>query len=151
MKIAIDRDDAEDIINHPDIYPYMKDDGSPPTFSVPDGMVTIVVYDPDPVACTAFHWRNSTTLETHVQVLPDYRKKSLEYGEAMLEWIWSNTPAEKLIGLVHDRKTLSWTLKLGFKIEGISPKSIQQGGKLIDQTYIGISRCQQQSHSYRQQ
>ena len=140
MYLALNPRDAELIINHPAIYPCVRDDGSPPEFVALEGMVTLVVYDPEPVACTAFHWRNSSTIEVHTQVLPDARKKSLEYGRAMLAWIWANTPAQKLIGLVHDRKTLLWTLKLGFKIEGLSAASLKQNGKLIDQTYIGVSR-----------
>lgn len=149
IRMELNPRDAEDIINHPEIYPHVKDDGSPPRFYVPEGMVTLVVYDPDPVACTAFHWKNSNTIEVHVQVLPKARKKSLEYGRAMLGWIWDNTPADKLVGLVHDRKTLLWTLKLGFKKEGVSTASIKQNGNLIDQTYIGISRCHQPHRLYQ--
>ena len=150
MHLALNIEDAERIINHPQIYPCVKDDGSPPEFYVPEGMVTVVAYDPDAVACTAFHWRNSSTIEVHVQVIPEARQKSLKYGELMLEWLWENTPAQKMVGLVHDRKTLLWTLKLGFKIEGICTASLQQNGRLINQTHIGISRCQQQSHLYPQ-
>ena len=150
MYVEPNIEDAEYIINHPDIYPCVKDDGSPESFAVPEGMVTIVVYDPDPVACTAFHWRNTITIEVHTQVLPEARKMSYEYGRVMLDWIWSNTPAEKLVGLVHDRKTLLWTLKLGFKKEGVCTASLKQNGRFINQAYIGISRCQQQSHSYQQ-
>ena len=150
MNVELNIEDAEYIINHPAIYPHVKDDGSPDRFCVPEGMVTIVAYDPDPVACTAFHWRNSTTLEVHTQVLPEARKKSYEYGRVMLNWIWDNTPAEKLVGLVHDRKTLLWTLKIGFMKEGVCTASLKQNGRLINQTHIGISRCQQQSHIYPQ-
>ena len=85
MYLAPNREDAERIIAHPDIWPYVSDDGSvdPDVFELQDEVMTVVCYDPDPVACTVFHWRNTCMVETHVQVLQDARRKSFGYGKAM--------------------------------------------------------------------
>jgi hypothetical protein len=152
VRLALNKEDAESIISHPDIYPCVSDDGSvpPDEFEIPEGMTALVVYDPKPVACVCIHWRNTCMCELHVQVLPDARNKSVEYGHAMLAWIWDNMPVDKLVGLVHDDRSLLYTLKLGFKEEGESPASLKQNGRLINQTHIGMERCQQQSPSYPQ-
>jgi hypothetical protein len=148
MILRPNNEDAQRIISHPSIYPHVRDDGScdPDDFVIPDEVMTIVVYDPDPVACIMFHWRNSIMVEGHIQVLPEARKHSFDYGKAMVAWIFDNIAIDKLVGLVHDRQTLLYTLKLGFKEEGVCSASFLSNGQLIDQTHIGIERCQQQSH-----
>jgi len=142
MYLAPSLDDALGIVTHPDIYPFISDDGSVDAkdYKLPDGVMTVVCYDPDPVACTVFYWRNAATVETHVQVLPDARKRAFGYGRAMVAWIFDNMPVQKIIGLVHDRKTLLYTLKIGFKIEGVSKGSFLKNNKLIDETYIGLRK-----------
>jgi len=152
VHLEVNAEDAESIISHPDIYPFVSDDGSVERsqFKLPDGMIGLVVYDPDPVACVCIHLRSTCMCELHVQVLPDARNKSFEYGKAMLAWIWDNMTVDKLVGLVHDNRTLAYTLKLGFKKEGECPASLKQNGQLINQTHIGMERCQQQSPSYQQ-
>ena len=142
--MALNRADTEKIITHPDIYPFVRDDGSvkPEDFSLPDGVTCLVVYDPEPVACSMFYPRNTCTYEIHTQTLPEGRNKSFEYGRAMLAWIWANIPINKLVATIpaDNRKALLYTLKIGFQIEGKCPGSFVRGGKIIDQTHIGISR-----------
>ncbi len=142
MYLAPNLEDATAIITHPDIYPNVIDDGSvpPDEFELPDGVMTIVCYDPKPAACTMFHWRNSVTVETHVQVLPEARRSSFKYGRAMVAWILDNMAVDKLIGLSHDRRTLLYALRLGFETEGVSKKSFMKNGQLIDETYVGLRR-----------
>ena len=144
LKLDLNRDDATRIITHPDIYPFVSDDGSVPreTYVLHEQIFPLVVYDPEPVACSIFYPVNTCTLEIHTQTLPDARKRSFEYGRAMLAWIWWKTDAEKIVAAIpsDNRKTLLYTLRLGFKIEGISTKSFIRNGTLLDRTYIGIRR-----------
>jgi len=142
--LALSRDDAERIITHDDVYPYVRDDGSvePHEYKIPDGVICLVVYDPEPVACSIFYPRNSITYEIHTQTLPDGRSDSFRYGRLMLAWIWENIVVEKLVATIpaDNRKALLYTLKIGFEIEGICPDSFIRDGKTINQTHIGISR-----------
>ena len=144
MYLALSNEDAVRIITNPEIYPYVKDDGSvePHEYEIPDGVICLVVYDPEPIACSILYPRNICTYEIHTQVLPEGRRRSFLYGEAMLAWIWSNLPVEKLIATIpaDNRKTLLYTLKVGFSIEGICPKSFMRNGILMNQKHIGISR-----------
>ena len=144
MYLALNREDAERIITHPEIYPYVRDDGSlePEDFKIVDGVTALVVYDPEPIACSILYPRNICTYEIHTQTLPEARSRSFEYGRAMLAWIWANMPVDKLVATIpeYNRKALLYTLRLGFSIEGICPKSFMRNGELIDQTHIGIER-----------
>ena len=144
MYLEPDLKDATAIITHPEIYPFVTDDGSVPreTFKLPEGVMTIVCYDPKPVACSIFYPNNTCTLEIHTQTLPEARRRSFVYGRAMLAWIWENTDAQKIIASIpaDNRKALLYTLKLGFEIEGINRSSFLRNGKLLDQTYLGIRR-----------
>ena len=144
MYLELNRDDAIGIITHPEIYPFVKDDGSvkPHEYTIQDGIYCLVVYDPEPIACSIFYPRNTCTCEIHTQTLPEGRAKSFEYGRAMLAWIWENMAVDKLVATIPEdnRKALLYTLKIGFQIEGICPKSFVRGGKVINQTHIGISR-----------
>ena len=144
MYLELNKEDAEKIITHPDIYPHVRDDGSvePDEFSIPEGVISLVVYDPEPIACSIFYQRNTYTCEIHTQTLPEGRRKSYRYGMAMLAWIWDNTEVEKLVATIpaDNRKALLYTLRLGFNIEGICTKSFIRNGHAIDQTHIGIQR-----------
>ena len=144
MHLALNKKDAELIITNPCIYPDVIDDGSlgPEDFRIHEGVTALVVYDPEPIACSILYPRNICTYEIHTQTLPEGRRKSYEYGRTMLAWIWDNTPVEKLVASIpeYNRRALLYTLRLGFKIEGICPRSFMRNGELMDQTHIGIER-----------
>lgn len=144
MYLALNKEDAERIITHDEIYPDVSDDGSaePSEFRILNGVTALVVYDPEPVACSILYPRNICTYEIHTQTLPEGRRRSFEYGKAMLGWVWANMPVDKLVATIpeYNRKALLYTLRLGFSIEGICPKSFMKNGKLTDQTHIGIER-----------
>ena len=145
MHLGNSRQDAEGIIRHRDIYPLVSDDhaGDSDDWQMPPGMDAVVVYDPEPVACISYHYRSMSMIEIHIQILPQARGKSLEYGKAMMKWLWANLPVVKIVGMIHDERTLKYAIKNGFSIEGVCTKSLQKDGQMIDQTHIGIERCQQ--------
>ena len=144
MYLAENHEDATRIITHPDIYPYVRDDGSlpPDEYVVHKDITALVVYDPEPIACSILYPRNTVTYEIHTQTLPDGRSWSFEYGRAMLAWIWENMPIQRLIATIpaDNRKALLYTLRIGFEIEGICPASFMRNGILMSQTHIGITR-----------
>lgn len=136
--------DALKILTHPEIYPLISDDNSlePTDFTTPEGMTCLVCYDPEPIACAILYPVNGIAYQTHVQVLPEARSQSYQAGHAMVDWVWKNMDAEKLLGATpeNNRIALLYTLKLGFKIEGFSPKSFLKDGQLIGQTLTGLER-----------
>ena len=136
------RADAETILRHPEIYSCIKDDGSPPaeTFSLPDGSVNLVVYIDGPVACFILHELNFVTMECHVQVLPEYRNRSGEIGQAVVEWTRHNTVAKKLIAWIpfDCENVKNFAIDMGFVVEGVSEDSIMKQGKLLSQWLVGI-------------
>lgn len=147
MYLALSREDAEKILKHPDIYSFVGDDGSLPVddYHIHPEVSALVVYDPEPIACAIFYPHNVCTFEIHTCTLPHGRARSYIYGRAMLAWIWENTGIQKLVATIpaNNRQTLLYTLRIGFNTEGISTNSFLHNGELINQTYIGIERCQQ--------
>ena len=146
MYLELNREAATKILTHPSVYPIVGDDNSmrAEDFSIPEMFKPLVciALGGQPAACTIYHWRNCVTAEVHVSVLPEWRSASYLAGRDMLTWLWTETPAEKLVGMIptDNRQALLYTLRLGFKIEGICSKSFLRNGQLLDQTMIGLER-----------
>lgn len=147
ITFAVNTQDAEQIVQHPDIYPHVGDDGSPPAeqFTIPDSWYCVVGYsDGQPAGCWLMHHTNSTTLEVHIQVLKEYRTHSEEICRGFIAWAWDNTPAQKLVAqiptLYPNVKAFAETM--GFRVEGINASSIQKDGQLYDQYYMGLTKWQ---------
>ena len=58
------------------------------------------------------------------------------------EWIWDNTPFQKLFGFIPDTRqsVVGFFQKGGFKREGVLRDSYYDGDTLHNQTIIGINR-----------
>ena len=144
MRLECNHEDATWLITHPDIYTDVSDDSSlpPNEYEVHPDVTALVVYDPEPVACSILYPRNGCSYEIHTQTLPAWRGNSLKYNRAMLAWIWENMPVERLIATIPEwnKRALKHTMKLGFEVEGICPKSFMKDGILMNQTHIGLGR-----------
>ena len=139
------REDAYAILTHPEIYPNITDDFST-EFSIPGNMFALVAYSDDvPAACVTLLSRNGIKLEIHVQILPDYRHMSDLLGKSMLNWIWDNTTAQKLVAEIAFKfeNVKRYAESMGFQVEGISKGSIMLDGRLTDQWIMGLSKWQQ--------
>ena len=146
---GISRTDAMTILTDPDIYPNIADDLSGPVedFDLDFNFVPLVAYvDDKPAGCVTLRSRNGIKLEVHVQILPSYRHMSVELGMSMLDWIWTNTSAQKLAAEIAFKfeNVKRYAEKMGFEVEGISTNSIMLDGQLTDQWIMGLSKWQQQ-------
>ena len=139
--------DAEFILKSKDIYRTICDDGSPSRedMVIPDGWVNVVAYvDDKPAGCFVLHKQNCITMECHVQILAEYRHLSKEMSDAMLAWVWDNTPAQKLIANIpfDCENVKNFAEIMGFKIEGVNEDSIMKNGKVLSQWYLGLRKWQ---------
>ena len=91
------------------------------------------------------HPHNSSTLEIHAFILPEYRQ---EYAEAsgveILKWLEGNVPEQyqKVIAQVPFLypNVKDFCVKNGFQIEGVNRLSHKKNGKLVNQWLLGITR-----------
>jgi RimJ/RimL family protein N-acetyltransferase len=149
-----DMDFVKLIGSHPDIYPFIIDDGCP---SSPDDWLPIdgdkryylipwllhKNIDPEPIGVAAYYARNHVLYEGHACLLPKYRHlMSHEIGSKCNQWMFDNTPCQKVIGFVPVTKPNMYkiALKAGFEDEGLCKNSYLSDGRLIDQHIVGIGR-----------
>ena len=85
----------------------------------------------------------------HKTVQSRILKYAQEIGQGTLEWIWANTPAQKIMAVIPDLypNVIRFVHQFGFRLNGINTRSILKDGQLHDQWIMGIERCQQQQQS----
>ena len=140
-----DIDKIKHVLCDPEIYGRITDDGSPSIEEFEPVKPCHEVYyltDENNVGLVFLHWINSVTLVGHVQILKDGRAKAMEFGKEALNWIWENTPAQKITVTIPELypDVERFVIKQGFQHEGVSKKSHLKNGKLYDQSYLGLSR-----------
>ncbi len=138
------KEDAEAILNHEAIYPTICDDRSPEKLFILDSWTNVVVYMDGPVACFVLHPHNTTTMECHVQVLPEFRHLSAEIGCEVIDWTRKHTDASKLMAWIpFDCENVKlFAEKMGFVVEGISEDSIMKGGQYHSEWLMGLKLWQ---------
>jgi hypothetical protein len=97
------------------------------------GLFGFGVFIPDTWAC----WR------AHLGFLPrSYGELAIASFKEMLDWIWQNTRAERIVGeIVSDnRRAIQFATRAGFTPYGVNVKSKRRGGELRDQVCLGISK-----------
>lgn len=151
MIIREGRDDAHAILNHPAIYPVVTDDNSPEKVELPDHFSTLTAYvDGEPIGCLVTHWETSTTLQVHIQILPEHRKRhAMKAAQAFRQWLWDNTPAHKItahIGACYPN-VIKFAAAIGFEVEGVNKESLLKDGFYHDQIIMGLKRWQQAQQS----
>lgn len=135
------------ILRHESIYPNVSDDGTPPPMEcdvTDSAMVFVLIYSDAVLAgLYALQFHSSVMLEIHTCILPEFRGKCAAVAaKRIIEWVFKNTPCEKLITLVpaFNRAALLYALCAGLKKEGCITKSFKSGGVLHDQTLLGINK-----------
>jgi hypothetical protein len=133
------------VMNHPDVYPWITDDGCPDAMSIHDYVSNDKIYFISPNEYTVFALFpvNSVTWEIHTCILkPGRGKTAIESAQKMIEYMFTQTPCKKLISWVPEpyKHVLKYALMNGLKIEGCSKKSFLKYGKLQDLTLVGITK-----------
>lgn len=109
---------------------------------MPDGVLYLCGYAPDLMGCFILHKQNAVTLECHVQVLPEYRHMSKDFGREVMKWAWDNTAAQKIVAQIPVLypNVRDFAKAMGFEIEGVNRASYLKHGQIHDQWYLGIQR-----------
>lgn len=136
------------IITHPRIWPHVGDDnaGSPEDFQPIEhsSVWYVVVRDLDELmGCWILVPENSICYDLHTCLLPNaWGPKATRAARELLSWVWTNTPARRLITRVPatNRLALRYAKRAGMLEYGLNPLSWLKGGILHDQALLGMSR-----------
>ena len=151
---TFDEQVVKSVMLHPAIWATVAEDDQIPGDWEPetDGECWLEVVNGDTlVGLYNFHPTNSTTLEIHAHVLPQYRKDcAFESGDLALKWMLEQAPEQyqKVIAQVPTLygNVIKFTLAHGFTLEGINRLSDRIGGVLYDQYLLGITRNEIQEY-----
>lgn len=86
---------------------------------------------------------SSVEVELHLGFLPiAWGAKARRSGIEFLQWIWRETPFQRVIGKIvaPNPNSVEHALAAGMEIFGIDKRSFIRGGILRDQIWLGISR-----------
>lgn len=152
MKFAFteDRDWATRIITHPKIWPHVSDDysGKPESFVAPISPPIFYLHvseGNDSLGMFVLTLDNSVCWKIHTCLLPEtWGVKATEIGNALREWLFSNTICRRIVTDVpaHNRLALKFAKACGMTEYGMNPASFLKNGQLHDQILLGVSKCQ---------
>lgn len=139
------------IVTHPQVYPYVSDDNSPPPeeFKLPElgpDFFAVLCFDDDHiVGCFLFVKKNDTCCEIHTCMLPAARGKAVDFGNMAVQMIFNETPFSAIVTFIPktNEKAKRLAIKCGFvEIGDHSPMAI--GGELIETKEYMLSKylCQ---------
>jgi RimJ/RimL family protein N-acetyltransferase len=141
-----DKKAVEKIITLPEIFDCIsEDDCDLPEIDVIKDCWLIIKVDDLCIGAYFLHPHNSTTLEIHAHILPEYRKEhAINSGSVILQWVLDECPEtyQKIIAQVPKLypNVKSFCEVNGFKVEGINRLSHRKNGVLHDQWLLGITR-----------
>jgi len=92
------------------------------------------------IGCTNVHPQNQICWEVHIQVLPTMRDYAHVFAYGCLEWIWSETPASKLVAQIPVLypDVIKFAETKGFEVEGVNRSSHLKNGTAWDQVHMGL-------------
>ncbi len=141
------------VITHPRVYPHVTEDSAPEpeAFSVSEAVKHpnvhfLTAYDQDELlGLFMVHQHNGVMYEVHTCLLPNaWGERATKAGKALISWVFENTSCEKLITLVPEGNTLAlrFAKRCGLRLEGLITKSYRKGGRLLNQSLLGVEKCQ---------
>lgn len=136
------------ILTHPSVYEQISDDCSPPAAEYrpieSEAIWYAVVWDGNELLGL---WmlvpQNGICWEIHTALLPHARGARAYRAAALMQaWVWLNTPCRRLITNIpaDNRPAHFFAVAAGMQEYGRNEASFLKGGRLVDQTCLGISR-----------
>lgn len=119
-----------EILTHPEVYPHIKDDYSPPVEQFAPHPACYL----EPVAGVLVVLRPmlATLWEAHIAALPEARGKGAEAVRLAADWLRENTRAEQVLAMFPEgSKATSLMGKCGFVKVGSVEGSFRRGGALL--------------------
>jgi len=130
------------IAAHPAIWPWMSEEGMSPVEYGPliHPMVHYLRFGDR--GFFAFRMMNCVMYDSHVAMLPHTRAD--EAAKAAIQWMWRNTPAEKLVAYLpmDNRHAIRFAKRAGYREEGRLSAAFRGRGALLDLIVLGVSKCQ---------
>jgi hypothetical protein len=142
-----DREIANRIIHHPEVYPTMCDDHTQPghtqlgSFLLMQGGVWLV--HPSEHVLFMATPRTLTMFECHTMIEPAGRgRQAVADGIAAAKYLFENSTCQKIITYVpfFNKPAKVFARLAGFKEEGICTKSFLKDGTLYDQWNFGLEK-----------
>jgi len=139
------------IVTHPNIYPHVSDDFSPPPelWEPIDSPAAhyVVVRDEstreEVLGLWAFYEHTPIVWNVHTCLLPAaYGQRARRAAKEMAEWIWANTKCLRLVTEVPEsnRLALRFARAAGMTEYGFNPQSYLKGGALSGVHLLGMSK-----------
>lgn len=137
-----------ELATHPRIFPHVSDDfTSDPKLWKPIESETVIYLlatdDKGPFGCGIFIPDTWACWKAHMAFLPrSYGNLAQSSFKKMLDWMWQNSQARRLVGEIARDNTLAirFARRAGFVFYGVNKKSKLRGGVLVDQVCLGISK-----------
>lgn len=142
-----DKEIISSVLNHPKVQKHVRDDfslGCDLEYPIIDHVYYVACFD-DSVLVGLFVGTavSMTIMDCHTSILPEFwGDKAKEAGRLAIDWAFSNTGFDKLVGCtpITNKLAIKYNEDIGFEREGINKKSIMKNGQLIDQIYFGLER-----------
>lgn len=136
------------IITHPRVYPYARDDQSPPPDKFHPTNHPLIIYlltrkNGKPAGVMMGVPENGICIRAHHYFLPIiWGKAAMEAALQAINYIWNNTAYQRIVGKTPLCNVLAirFAFKIGMECVGFDRKSVQIKGKLWDQAIFGMSR-----------
>lgn len=120
-----------EILRHPEIYPLISDDFSPPREEfIPSPAAYLEPVEGFLVRLEPLY---TTVWSAHICALPEARGRGVEAVERAAEWLRVNTVCERVLAMFPDANEAVGKLvkKSGFEFVGVIPDSFRRGGRLL--------------------
>lgn len=146
---SVDFDIIKRIGNDPAVYKHVSDDFSPEMGKWEPAR------DPNIIYLLAIDWElcqfvgfcafwplNAVLFDSHVAFLPvAYGARAEKAFRQMLNWMWANTAAQRIVGAIPDynRHAIAFAERFGERF-GYNAKAWSKGGQLCGLVLIGTSR-----------
>lgn len=135
---------VKQVLSHPLVYPYIRNDGWPED---PKEMDLSLVFPhatyfmPNPGTVFVFSPFMTNVWNMHVAATPEYRGiKTRSSGKKALDFAFHNLGAYKLCGFIPEwnQKSIRYALSHGFKVEGCLTRSTIRNGALYGIIIVGL-------------
>lgn len=147
LERTFDAELVRSVIGHPQIKPLVLETDDVPVpmhesiyyFSAKDYRCADGAVDDVLLGVVGFIPVNNIAWNPHLAILPEHRGRGTEVMEKAIEWMFANTPCEKVVAFppAYNAAMIRVFEKCGFRVEGCSPKSFRWNGELHARLLMG--------------
>ena len=136
--------EAEPIIKHGSVWPWIMDGSFEPEEWTPPSEKTLYlgVFDPHLVGCWIFEVMGSVHVHVHAALTQDCRgKDAIEAAKEAIRWLLNNTCVRRVTAPVSEpnKKAAHFVRSMGFELYGVNPCASVHMGLLCDVRLFGLT------------